>query len=353
MKNRLVIFLLLFLPYILTAGHRDVKIYMPEDSVTFDTIPYIIMDQHYENSYRELTDMFDGKIPYNLKRAEFLVENPYYDGKISYDDFSHDIDSIVAILNQFIDVMNIRGYKTAPNYALFEYFTKPNPMNGNLSFTYDFDNITSFKSYTICFTSYLLRTHKGQCVSMPLLYKILCDELGGQSALALGPRHMYIKHIGEDGRWVNVELTHGGFVRDVWLMETMNISTEAIRNGIFLCALDKKETIALMLMQLARSYIAKYDSYDSFVERCADYVLAELPTFCDALLIKYCVHQELIIRYQNIFGEKFSPYFEEHYRERQHLLNRLDSLGYTQPTTEEYLNELEEGRQAMERKRHE
>ncbi|MDY5632107.1 MAG: hypothetical protein SPF56_06415, partial [Bacteroidaceae bacterium] len=139
---------------------------------------------------------------------------------MNYEKFCHDIDSVAYILKRFIEVDNIQQYKSAPNFALFEYFTKSNSMN--------------------------MKTHTGQCTSLPLYYKILCDELGGQSSLAFAPRHMYVKHIGEDGKWVNIELTNGHFVRDEWLIQTHGISTEATRNGVFLTALSDKENIAFM-----------------------------------------------------------------------------------------------------------
>ena len=198
-----------------------------------------------------------------------------------------------------------------------------------------------------------MKTHKGQCTSLPLLYKILCDELGGHSALALAPMHVYIKHIGEDGKWVNVELTHGGFVRDIWMMGKMNISTEAIRNGIFLCALNKKETIAFMLMQLARAYQNKYQSYDYFVRRCTERVLHDLPNFCDALVLKFNSYQEEGFKFLDKYGNTPTPYLDAHYLEFQKTMHRLDSLGYSQPTVEECNATIAEGIRFTENGGHE
>lgn len=114
-------------------------------------------------------------------------------------------------------------------------------MNGYRQFSYDFEDPMGNKDFSIFFSSKLIETHKGQCSSLSVLYKILCDEMGGHCALAYAPMHVYVKHIGEDGQWVNVELTHGGFVRDIWLIESMNVSTEAIRNGIFYALWMRRE----------------------------------------------------------------------------------------------------------------
>jgi hypothetical protein len=43
--------------------------------------------RRYEQVYQELTPMYLGKQPYNLKRAVYLVENAYLDNAIPYEDF--------------------------------------------------------------------------------------------------------------------------------------------------------------------------------------------------------------------------------------------------------------------------
>lgn len=259
-----------------------------------------------------------------------------FGGNLDYSKYCHDIDSVTFILKRFIEVNNLQKYRTAPNYALFEYFTKPNPMNGNNAFTYDFDDFTGKNDFRNLFITKVMNTHKGQCTSLPLYYKILCDELGGQSSLAFAPKHVYIKHIGEDGKWVNIELTNGHFVRDEWMIQTMNVSTEAIRNGIFLTTLSDKENIAFMMTQLGKAYQQKYDSWDYFPLRCAEEVLNVLPNFCDALVLKFCVHQQFGFAFQKRYGNVVTPYTEYNYSEFQHMINNLDNLGYSQQTDEEY-----------------
>lgn len=307
-----------------------------------DTIPYMVKDKYFFAGLQELQKMLHGEIPYSLKRAEFIVEWAYSGGTMDYAKFCHDIDSVAYILRRFIEVNHVQQYKTAPNFALFEYFTKPSPMNGNKAFTYDFDDFTGKKDFRKVLVTKVMKTHTGQCTCLPLYYKILCDELGGQSALAFAPKHVYVKHIGEDGRWVNIELTNGHFVRDAWIIQTMNVSTESIRNGVFLTALSDKENIAFMICHLGKAYQQKYQSWDYFPLRCAEEVLASLPNFCDALVVKFNVHQHLGIAFQNKYGKSHTPYIDKQFLEYQKVINKLDSLGYSQPTDEEYRQGVEE-----------
>lgn len=340
-KITILVILLLLVVTKIAATPTDTIYYSCREELAYDTIPYMVNDQVFLDGLNELQTMLNGKKPYSLKRAEFIVEWAYSGGSMDYAKFCHNIDSVASILKCFIRANNIQQYKTAPNFALFEYFTKPSPMNGNKAFSYDFEDFTGKNDFRKQFVTKVMDSHTGQCTSFPLYYKILCDELGGQSSLAFAPRHVYIKHIGEDGTWVNIELTNGHFVRDEWLIQTHQISTEAIRNGVFLTALSDKENIAFMITQLGKAYQQKYNSWDYFSLRCAEEVLKVLPHFCDALVMKFCVHQQLGYAYLNRYGQIHTRYSDYNYSEFQRMMNTLDSLGYTQQTNEEYNQSVE------------
>ena len=143
-------------------------------------------------------------------------------------------------LKRFIRQKGIGQYRTAGNYALFEFFTKPNWMNGNKTYTYDFEDFTGREDYTKIFITKLMQTHTGQCRSLPVFYKILADKIGSEAYLAQAPNHLYIKHPGEDNRWVNIELKNGHFASDPYIISSMNISAEAIRNKIYMDAMSEK-----------------------------------------------------------------------------------------------------------------
>ena len=166
----------------------------------------MVKDKFFERAYNELASMIEDEAKYSFKRAVFLVDWAYNEGKPSYAQYSHEIDSITNVLRAFIRINNSEKYKTAPNWAIFDYFTKPSPLNGNRPFVYDFEDFTGRQDFNKVLVTKVMKTHSGQCTTLPLFYKILCDELGGQSKLALAPNHMYIKHIGEDGRWVQLLL---------------------------------------------------------------------------------------------------------------------------------------------------
>ena len=55
----------------------DTVYYECREELSFDTIPYMVKDQAFLDGLNELQMMFDGKKPYSLKRAEFIVEWAY------------------------------------------------------------------------------------------------------------------------------------------------------------------------------------------------------------------------------------------------------------------------------------
>ncbi len=307
-----------------------------EKNTYVDTAYLSINDSFFSSAADELFSMLHEKSQYNLKRAEFLVEWAFYDGTIEYSDFCNEIDNTTTKLKHFILKNNLNKYRTAPNYALFLFFTQPSILNEFKSFKYDFEDPTGKLNYDKLFVSKTLKTHSGQCQSLSVLYKILCDELGGHSALAFAPYHLYIKHIGEDGKWVNFELTSGSLVRDMWMIESMEVQTEAIRNGVFLTALSNKETIAFMIMHLLKAYHNKFGIWDSFTLQHTDKVLQILPNFADALVVKMNIHQYLGLKAKAESPKIHQDYIRMHQFEYTRTIQRLDSLGYTQLSEEDY-----------------
>lgn len=308
--------------------------------IEFDTIPYMYMDKYFFEAYNELCKMYSGEEKYCLKRAEFLVEWAYNEGKANYSKFCSDIADIASILKKFIKTHHLENKRIAPNYALFEYFTKPSPMNSNKPFSYDFEDFAGNKDFSKLFVSKVISTHTGQCVSLPLLYKILCDEINGEAFIALAPMHTYIKHLGDDGKWVNIELTNGHFFRDIWMIKTSGISINALQKGTFMAPLSDKENIALMIMLLAKAYRQKYGNWDFFTLRCADRVIADLPHFSDALVVKHASHQAIGLKYISRYGDLRSDFQRLNNILELQTINMLDYIGFTNLSTEECENNV-------------
>ena len=160
-----------------------------------DSIRFVTQDTYYNQAYNEILDMLEGKRPYDFKRAVFLVEWAYLHEELNYEQYCTAIAQHASNLKKFIRNKGVEQYRTAGNYALFEFFTQPNFMNGGMVYSYDFDDFSGEKDLTKVFVTKLMRTNTGQCSSLPTFYKILAEEIGAEAYLALAPMHMYIKHL--------------------------------------------------------------------------------------------------------------------------------------------------------------
>lgn len=303
--------------------------------IPFDTIPVFVDDVYFKQAYSEFERMLDGRDSLNFKRAVFLVEWAYLEGNLDYNKFCSDIDSISSVLKGFIQVNKLNRYKTAGNFALFEYFTKSNPLNGHKPFKYDFEDFTGETDFRKTFVTKLMETHTGQCRSLPVFYKILSEELGAESFLALAPNHLYIKHIDEYDRWVNIELTNGHFSTDAWMISSMNISAEAIKNKVYLDALNMKESIALLLTDLASAYGKKY-GYDYFTLACTEKVMQHFPHYITALFVKFNTLQIIGFKYIDKYGQTPSYFAEQNYKVFKDTQKQIENLGYREITRENY-----------------
>lgn len=235
---------------------------------------------NYETAYTEIAAMIDDKQPSSIKRAVFLVEWAYLDGKLNYDWYCRSIDSTVTFLNRFIAVNSLGRYKTGRNLALY-YFTEPLSGNGYKPFTYNFKEVSEAEELTKRMVSSAMRIHEGQCYSLPLYYRILAGALGTECYLSFTRNHSFIRYRNEDNLfpepWVNVEITTHQIQPEFWIIEHSGINKTMIDQKVYLHPLSVKETIACQLGELASCYAHKYpDSNPDFMLRCIDKALEYL-----------------------------------------------------------------------------
>ena len=219
----------------------------------------------YNAAFLEISDMLDGKQPLSIKRAVFLAEWAYLDGKLDYEKYCNTIDSAADFIKRFIKANAMEKYKTAKNMALIEYFFHPYSGNGHKPFIYDFNDTVAAEDFTEQFVSKVMQTHKGQCLSLPMYYRVLAEAVGAEAYIAYAPQHVFIRYRDEDNLfpedWVNIELTSHQLIPDFGIKESFEISEKAIENKIYLCPLTVKETVASQLADLAFGYWKKYNIY--------------------------------------------------------------------------------------------
>ena len=216
-----------------------------------------------------------------------------------------------------------------------------------MPYRYDFNDIFGSKDWSNMFVTKLLQTRKGNCHSIPYLYKILADELGAKAYLALAPNHTYIKQRAAKGGWYNTELTSASFPIDAWLMASGYISLEAVQKSTYLDTLSNKESLSLCVIDLAQGYIHKYPDNDGkFVIKCCNLALKYFPNYVNAVLLKAEIRlkqlQVIQKRYGYAYLKEVTVYPEAKilWDEMNSLYMRLYTLGYRQMPEQMYVEWL-------------
>ena len=184
----------------------------------------------YERAYDEMAAMLDSSDSVCLKRAVFLPEWAYVGDELNYNIYCARLDTMAAALRAFIAANRLDDAPIGAHIALFEFFVRPYAMNGYKPFDYEFEDCDGEVDFTNTFVTKLMRTHSGQCRSLPLLYKLLANEIGAEAYIAYAPCHTFVRHRDETGEgWINVELTSRNLPRDEFII------TPAMARTIFTC----------------------------------------------------------------------------------------------------------------------
>lgn len=315
-------------------------------------------NRFYSDAYQILDNMLLEKQSYKFKEGVFAVENAYEQGKLDTVKLNQKVKFLANFCKRLTQNRelnyNERDKDKVSKYAsVFTIMTQQIPVivkSDTLkfkSFQYDFDDVFGHAELSNLFVSKLLNTHKGNCNSMPYLYKILAEELGVTANLALAPNHIYIKHNIKSIGWYNTELTSGIFPQDSWLMASGFIHLNAIQNGVFLKALNDKESLALLLTDLGNAYKRSFPDNDgSFPLKCAERAIQVHPYLANALLLQAETHKR---QFQKMMKEQNSTDIETTLKnpkanELFELMNKeythIHEIGYRTMPEEMYLDWL-------------
>ena len=322
---------------------REVKYEFPEQDAVAGT-------EFYRQAFAEIGEMLEGKKPLNLKRAVFLTENAYLGNRLTYDWFSADISGNADIIKSLIAQ---EGYKfenpTARKWGLRQFLADTVQLKdekGNLNFThkpfsYDFEDPWGKQDWTKQFVTKLMGNGKGQCHSMPLLYLILAEEMDIEAWLSYSPSHTYIKVDDGKGNMLNYETTNGYYTTDVFVQSSGYIKAEALRSGIYMNTMSKREVIAACLADMAKGYAIKH-GFDKFVLDCVDKSLEYSPNNVYALQIKSDYQTSLFFYVIDQLGRlpvERLPEFPKAYElflKMHEVYGQIDGIGFEEMPQEAY-----------------
>lgn len=201
----------------------------------------------------------------NLQALKAILENP--DDKIDLAKAKLTIDSMIdpsidiesnlkqldAMAKQIRAMLPANATSLQKMETLIQYLYKAGPWNGNQPFRYDLDDPFGRKIHNKLLPTYL-KTKRGNCISMPLLFIFLGEKIGIDVTVSTAPRHLFVKYRLDDGVFRNFEATSGGPKLDSSYRRDMPMTDQALANGMYMRPLSKKETIAVMAGSLMEFY---------------------------------------------------------------------------------------------------
>lgn len=309
----------------------------------------------YSNTYDFIHKMLLNENLMSFKNAVIATEN-IYNNDTSILDVGKEIDMLV----QFIKLNSNSGIEdydkkdidiVNKHFSLFKVMTDTitmivdtSEMIIHLPYKYNFDDPFGQHDWSNMFVTKLLDTGKGNCHSLPYLYKILADELRVPAYLAIAPNHIYIKSYSEKTGWYNTELTSGTFPIDAWIIASGYVTVEAIQNGLYMDTLSTKQSIANCLVDLAHGYQHKFGKNNpEFVVKCCNTCLKYHPTNVNAMLTKaeaqkYYIQTQMKARNvktpQELFAENT---IKEMYTDMEQTYVKLHQSGYRRMPEEMYM----------------
>lgn len=312
----------------------------------------------YTDAYQTIDNMLNDKQPYSFKTAVFSVENAYYQGKLDTAMLNQKINFLTSFCKQLTKnrklIYSEKDEDVVSKYAaIYTVMCLETPVIVEKDtiqykpFMYDFEDVFGHNDLPNLFVSKLLNTQKGNCNSMPYLYKILAEELGVTANLALAPNHVYIKHNIKSIGWYNTELTSGIFPQDAWLMASGFIHLDAIQNGVYMKALNNKESLALCLVDLANAYNRNFPDNDgTFALKCAERAIQIYPFLATALILQAETHKnqfEKIMKHENTKNIKAvlgDPKAKELFSMMNKEYKHIHKIGYRNMPENMYLDWL-------------
>lgn len=297
-------------------------------------------EDYYFLAYNEITSMLTQKDSLSIKRAVFLSEWAYYQGNLDYKkDFCDEIERISTYITKFYIVNNLHRFKTGKQMALNEYFFRPYSGNNYTPYNYNFEeSVNTEGNWDDQFVSKLLKTHKGQCRSLPWMYKIIATELKADVSIAKAPRHCYIMYQDLDSltpeKWINLELTTHQMHPSFWIKQDFQICDSAIVAGTYMTPLTNLQTIACQLADLAFGYFKKFNRYDEFTLLCSTKSLEYYPMNPTAITIRGKSLDSLLIEHLTLNNGIVDSFVIEIQKEIKNTIRLLQSTFYNTLETE-------------------
>ncbi len=261
----------------------------------------------------------------DVKLAVDLMVEPSLDSiaiRSSVDQMVKDIVALVEVDNSAMKLAALRRY-------LYE----SGAWNGNQPFRYDVYDPLGDKPENRLLQRYMA-TRRGNCITMPILFTILGHRLGLKMTLSEAPLHVFVKYTDDNGDVWNIETTSGGgYTRDSWYRQKLQMSDKAVALGTYLRPLSQEETTSLVASLLIEDRIGRGAFEEAII--VSNVLLRHYPDFAYGLVKKgsaysALLHRTLSGRYTKVedIPDNIRAKADQWYAENLAAFARAEALGW-------------------------
>jgi hypothetical protein len=287
---------------------------------------------------------------FSIIRAQYDIENAYLEGALPYDQFVHAIQLRAIHVKQILKSEGLNSKSNlALNYGIQQLYQHPNSFSDSIHhttitippFSYQFEDYKGEKNYENIFTEKLMRTGKGQCLSMPRLYLMIAEQVGAKAWLSLAPQHSFIQFADSKGKLLNFETTNGNLASSSWLAGSGFINAKAVKSKSYLDTLSQRQLYAECLAELLLGYLQKFD-YDDLAEQMKQKILQTDPTNLRGWIIDAGIKRRIAFQKITAAGKPKEadlhnfPDAYKAYLDMKAAMDKVDDLGYQDMPAEAY-----------------
>lgn len=256
------------------------------------------------------------------------------------------LKAITKIENDFNSgvAQNMKPLDKALSLSAFLY--ERGRWNNGRPFQYDFADPFGTRVENKLLSNYL-ETKKGNCVSMPILHFILADRLNLNVTLSTAPLHIFVKvKDSVSNEYVNLETTDKGrIVSNQFYQTKTTISEKSIRNKVYLQALTKKQSVAVIAILLSE-YFASEERWLESIE-ITKLILQYYPKYTYAMIKIGNGYSRLLaqkvakVRTKGSYTKEDKAIMDKLYRKNLYWFERAEKLGWlptSQQENEKYLD---------------
>jgi hypothetical protein len=178
---------------------------------------------------------------------------------------------------------------------------------------------------------------------MPALFIALGNRLGVHVTLSIAPDHEFVKYTDDaTGKAYNLETSSGALpARDEWYREKMPMPEQAIKSGVYLKTLTRKQSVAVMGEILVEHAMHVRDYRTAIA--LSDLILKQYPEFAWGLIERGQAYSGLI---DTEFRPKYArpmdipqslvPKYLSCVHESKSSFDKLDALGWRPEAGEDH-----------------